>query len=80
MANKKIMDHMAGSNDFTLLKVNHAEYYSLEPCGVLLLKRPALVGDRGLLDAVTRRSRIPGCLSMRIPSSRTSQLLHVPSG
>jgi hypothetical protein len=42
MANKKIMDHIAGSNDITLLKVNHAEYYSLEPCGVLLLKRPAL--------------------------------------
>src|SRR6266550_1489278 len=28
-ANKKIMDHMSGSNDFTLLKLNHAEYYSL---------------------------------------------------
>ena len=24
---KKIMDHMSGSNDFTLLKLNHAEYY-----------------------------------------------------
>ena len=29
MVNKKITDHMSGSNDITLLKVNHAEYYSL---------------------------------------------------
>jgi len=34
---------MSGSNDFTLLNLDHAEYHSWEPCGVLLLKRPALV-------------------------------------
>ena len=28
MANKKIMDHMSGSNDFTLLNLDHAEYHS----------------------------------------------------
>jgi hypothetical protein len=63
MANKKIMDHMAGSNDITLLKVNHAEYYSLEPCAVLLLKRPALAGDRSLLGCPSRGAPVDRAFS-----------------
>jgi hypothetical protein len=52
MANEKIIVHMCGSNDFTLLKLNHTEY-SLEPCGACS-------------DAVTTHSRGSGFLSRRI--------------
>src|SRR5215208_5865284 len=48
-AGKKIMDQISGSNGFTVLKLNHAEYYSLEPFGVLLLIRRGFVGDASLL-------------------------------
>ncbi len=71
MVNKKITDHMSGSNDITLLKVNHAEYHSLKPCGVLLLKRPAVAGDRSLLRCPSRSVLVDQassrCESLHLP-------------
>jgi hypothetical protein len=59
--------------------VNHAEYHSLEACGVLLLKRLALVGDRSLLGC-RHEARSRGFLSVHTSPRTNLSLLRVPPG